>query len=457
MTYVVGVDLGLTRSSAAVRRGGRVDMVTVPSLLCADADGVLRSGGRAAELAGRPGVGCVREVKRRIGDPTPVILGGEPYPSVELLAAQLADLHRGVLEREGGRAGAPPAAVVLTYPAVWGPYRREQFAEVARLAGLAGARLTTEAQAAVAHAVETGLLDPGATVVVYDFGGGTLGVSAVRADEDGGTLLGEPGGLENFGGADLDSAVLEHVDAVLGGAVGRLDPADPADAAALSGLRRECATAKEQLSAVDLTVIPVTLPTGRYDVPLTRAGFEELIRPQLAASLAVTRRALVAAGRAPAALDAVLLIGGSTPVPLVRRMLTEEFGRPVLTVDRPQDAVALGAAALAAAGGTATAARPPRTRWVTAAASVVVAGLAVLHAGGPDGRTDAVRPAVDAEPAAGPAPETTPLPAPRTTRIPAVPPSRGRSVLGPGYGPDRSYADARSWPGQSWPEHYDGG
>jgi molecular chaperone DnaK (HSP70) len=436
MTYAIGVDLGLTRTAVAVNLGRTVRMARlgedadcVPSVVCADADGTLFSGPPAGARAGRPAVACAREVKRRLGDPTPVVLGGTAHPPAELLAAQLADVVRTAVRREGGRAGTRPADVVLTCPTVWGPYRREQFAEVARLAGLPDARVVTEAQAAVAHFAAARAVAPGDTVVVYDLGGGTLDVAVVRVGADGGAVLGEPGGLEHFGGADLDHAVLEHVDDVLGGAVGRLDPADPADAAVLAGVERACTAAKEALSTAEQTVLPVELPTGRHEVLLTRATFERLVRPLLAATPAVVRTALESADLTLADVDALLLVGGSAAIPLVGRTLAEELGLPVRGTDRPGAAVALGAAALTDAR-PATVGPAYRTRWAAGVAAAVATVLVLVNLGGGE-VVDGARPTTGDRPATGapndeaaPVPPTPTTSAPRTTAPTTAAPTR---------------------------------
>ena len=117
-----------------------------------------------------------REFKRRLGDPTPIMLGGAPHAVTALLAALLKDTVAKVTETEGG----PPANVVLTHPANWGPYRRELFEEVPQLAGLPQARMITEPEAAAAHYAAARHLGDGDTVAVYDLGGGTFDATVLR-------------------------------------------------------------------------------------------------------------------------------------------------------------------------------------------------------------------------------------------------------------------------------------
>jgi actin-like ATPase involved in cell morphogenesis len=339
--------------------------VTVPSAVFASADGRLLTG-EAAErrLTRQPDRGA-REFKRRLGDPTPIMLGGSPFSPTAMLAATLRD----VVEIVAALEGAPPDNIVLTRPAVWGPYRLEQFAQVARLAGFDDAHVVTEPHAAATYYVGARGLADGDVIAVYDLGGGTFD-SAVLLYEAGETqLLGVPEGVEWLGGADFDAAVLHHVDSELGGAVSAADPDDEHDRAALAQLRRECVLAKEALSFDEETAIPVFLTHGRQEVRLTRARFEELITSPVSATIEGLNRTLRSAGLRPADLTQVVLAGGSSRVPLIARMLESSFGRPVVVDAHPKHVVALGAAQIAAAP---LAWSTPRTAAGTATAAMAV-------------------------------------------------------------------------------------
>jgi molecular chaperone DnaK (HSP70) len=197
MSYGLGVDLGTTFTAAAVARDGRVAMATlgdhtdaVPSVVLIRADGTVLTGGAAERRAAAEPDRVARSVKRRFGDPVPVILGGAPYPAAELVAHQL----RAVADLVSGREGGRPALVTLTYPASWGPYKRELFAQVPGLAGLGEVRMLTEPEAAAAHYARSAHLDPGALVAVYDLGGGTFDATVLRTAERGFDILGRPQG-----------------------------------------------------------------------------------------------------------------------------------------------------------------------------------------------------------------------------------------------------------------------
>jgi len=351
MSYGLGVDLGTTFTAAAVARDGRVEMATlgdhtdaVPSVVLIRDDGTVLTGGAAERRATVEPDRVARSVKRRFGDPMPVILGGAPHPATALVAYQLRDVVDLVSEREGGR----PDMVTLTHPANWGPYKRELFAQVPRLAGLGEVHMLTEPEAAAAHYARNDRLDPGALVAVYDLGGGTFDATVLRTTEHGFDILGRPEGIEGLGGLDFDEAVFTHVDQTLDGAVSRLDPADPRAISAVIRLRHECVTAKETLSADTETTIPVLLPELQTEVRLTRGEFEQMIRPAIDATIASLRRALESARIDLPQLHTVLLVGGSSRIPMVAHLVSAELGRPTSVDTHPKHAIALGAAAVGA-------------------------------------------------------------------------------------------------------------
>ena len=361
MSYGLGVDLGTTFTAAAVARNGRVEMATlgdhtdaVPSVVLIRDDGTVLTGGAAERRAAVEPDRVARAVKRRFGDPVPVILGGAPHPATALIAHQLRDVVDVVSDREGGR----PDTVTLTHPANWGPYKRELFAQVPRLAGLGEVHMLTEPEAAAAHYARNDRLGPGTLVAVYDLGGGTFDATVLRTTEHGFDILGRPEGIEGLGGLDFDEAVFTHVDQTLDGAVSRLDPADPLATSAAIRLRHECVIAKETLSADTETTIPVLLPELQTEVRLTRGEFEKMIRPAIDATIGCLCRALESAQIDLPQLHAVLLVGGSSRIPLVARLVSAELGRPTSVDTHPKHAVALGAALVGAdtagAGGAAT-------------------------------------------------------------------------------------------------------
>ena len=350
MAYGLGVDLGTTFTAAAVVREGHVEMAplgdrstAMPSVILMRAEGGVLTGDAANRRAATEPDRVAREVKRRLGDPMPVLLGGTPYSAGDLMAAQLREVVAQISEREGG----PPVAVRLTHPANWGPYKRELFEQVPRMAGLYDVTMITEPEAAAAHYAANERIADGTTVAVYDLGGGTFDATVLRTTGGGFEILGAPEGVEGLGGVDFDEAVFGHVDRSLDGAVSALDLSDPAATSAIVRLRQDCVLAKEALSSDTEATIPVLLPSLQTEVRLTRGEFETMIRPSVASTIASLQRALESADISAEQVDTVLLVGGSSRIPLVSQMVSGELGRPTSVDAHPKHAIVLGAASLA--------------------------------------------------------------------------------------------------------------
>jgi molecular chaperone DnaK len=161
-------------------------------------------------------------------------------------------------------------------------------------------------------------------------------------------MLGEAEGIERLGGVDFDEAVFQYVVRYLGSAISELDPDDPATIQGIARLRQECVNAKEALSSDSDVSIPVFLPNVQTEVRLVRSEFEAMIRPAIGQTIEALRRALRGAGVAPDDLAAVLLVGGSSKIPLVAQLVAAEVGRPIAVDIHPKHTVAMGAAIAAA-------------------------------------------------------------------------------------------------------------
>ncbi|MDT7665794.1 MAG: molecular chaperone DnaK [Pseudonocardiales bacterium] len=354
MSYSLGVDLGTTFVAAAIARPTGAEMLTLspqsvvaPALVYLREDGTLVTGDAARRRAvSRPDrVG--REFKRRLGDPTPVMLGGTSFAVTDLLGALLRDVLRQVVSLEGG----PPDQVVLTHPANWGPFRRGLFEEVPTNAGLSDTLTITEPEAAAAHYASSRRLHDGQIVAVYDLGGGTFDATILRGARDGVEILGRPEGIERLGGVDFDESVLEFVNVTSGGALDGLDMTDLQTALAIARLRQDCVLAKESLSLDTEAIIPVFLPDRHFEVKLTRAEFEGMVRGPIESTTQALVRTLRSAKLEPSDLSAVLLVGGSSRIPLVARMVSDALGCKTVVDTHPKYTVALGAASIAAAAG----------------------------------------------------------------------------------------------------------
>jgi len=312
----------------------------IPSVVFVASNGEMLVGEAAERRALAEPHRVAREFKRRIADPVPIYVEGRPYSARQLTA----ELLKWVVARTNERIGAPPSELTLTYPANWGTYRKGLLDDVCALAGIDGLPVTycTEPEAAAAQYVFRSAITAQGSLLVYDLGGGTFDVCVLNALRGSYAIVGRPAGLDDLGGIDFDELifrrVLEHCASL------DIDQADPATVTGLNRLRRECTEAKEALSAdVDVT-IPVVLPGIDTTFRLLRRDFEEMIRPSVLQTVAHTRSAVEASRVRPSALGSIVLVGGSSRIPLVSELLFRELGVPVAIDTHPKHDVALGAA-----------------------------------------------------------------------------------------------------------------
>ncbi len=357
--YALGVDLGTTFSAASIARGATAqplqlgtDAAQIPSVVVVREDGEVVVGDAAERRANIEPTRVAREFKRRLGDPVPMVIGGVTYP----IETMMGHLLRHIVQRATEQEGEAPAVVVLTHPANYGEYKTGVLREAARLAGLDPTRvqLLTEPEAAAISYTRQQQIAPGEIVAVYDLGGGTFDAALVRRTKDRFELIGDPEGMERLGGIDFDQAVMAHVDTVLGGAVSGADRADPQTLPAQARLRTECRRAKETLSTDTDATISVSVPGLQTDVRLTRGEFEAMVRPRINETAQALERAIRSAGVAPADVSRVLLVGGSSRMPLVGELVQAATGRPVALDAHPKLAIATGAALFGAGSMPAT-------------------------------------------------------------------------------------------------------
>jgi len=381
MAYSLGIDLGTTYSAAATARDDRVEIfqlgeraATIPSIVVLRADGEVLTGDAAERRSLGEPTRTAREFKRRLGDPTPIILGGTPYGAEALLA----HLLRAIVARVAEQSGGAPDAIVVTHPASYGAYKIDLLEQAIRQADIASVTLLTEPEAAAVHYARQERVPVDAVIAVYDFGGGTFDATMLRKTGDGFEQLGRPEGMERLGGIDFDEALFTRVMTMVRAAGTELDANDPATLAAIARLREECRRAKEALSSDTDATITVALPGLQTEMRLTREEFEEMIRPRITETIAALGRAVKSAGIEFDGVDRILLVGGSSRIPLVAEMVREATGRPIAVDAHPKHSMALGAAIVAEerrrALPAAAAAAGPEAGAAPLAAGAVVAG-----------------------------------------------------------------------------------
>jgi molecular chaperone DnaK (HSP70) len=353
MPYVLGIDIGDTRTSAAVSRvvGStwtspevvRLDghSSAVPSVLHVSANGSLAVGDVGFDGAPVGASRIARGFVRRLGDDAPLVVAGEPYMA-EMLTAVLA---MRVVERVVAAEG-PADHIALSHPAGWGPYRRKLLRNALWDIGLGNVTLIPEPVAAAESHARRNFA--GHALGVYAMGSSSFATSVVRrVNPTTFEVLSCLEGVEPLGGDDFDEALAGHVRAKLGRELGARQLDDPHVRLALFDLRGECVRAKERLSLATETDLVFQLPHGPTRVHVTRAEFEDLIRPALALTVDTLVRAVRSGDLRPDQLDGILLVGGSARIPLIAELIAAEFPGPVAVEADPAGTAAAGAAAAA--------------------------------------------------------------------------------------------------------------
>lgn len=349
-----GIDLGTTNSLVATVQSGKAKTIPdsegrhlLPSVVRYFEDGARTVGQEAKLAAASDPLNTIASVKRLMGRGLADVkrLGGElPYrfaggdagmPYLQTVAGHKspvqvsADILTVLRARAEAVLGGDLTGVVITVPAYFDDAQRQATKDAAQLAGLTLLRLLNEPTAA---AVAYGL-DKGAEGVhaIYDLGGGTFDISILRLHKGVFEVL-ATGGDSALGGDDFDHAIARWVLEQSG----ELQP----DAGMLRALLDASCAAKEALTSAASTGI--TFAGKTFEV--SREQFDALVRPLVERTLKASRRALRDAGVTAAEVQEIVMVGGSTRVPLVRLVVGEFFGRePLIDID-PDRVVAVGAA-----------------------------------------------------------------------------------------------------------------
>ena len=348
--FAIGIDLGTSNTVAVVRSpDGRTRPLLfdgqpiLPSTVFVDESGRIHVGRDAQRMAQLDPARCEPNPKRRI-DEQAVLLGDRELPVVTLLAALLKEIATKAVEAVGF---LPPAA--LTHPAAWGPTRRGVLLEAVKQAGWPPVKLVPEPIAAARYFAEV-MRRPvpvSSALAVFDFGGGTLDVAVVRNDGNGFSVIGA-GGDERLGGLDLDEALVQHVGTLIGTQYPQIwqhlsQPTSTADRRYRRLFWEDVRGAKEMLSRS--TNAPVPVPGVDQAVHLTREELERLTTPLLERAVAATQATVGQAGLRPDQLSGLFLVGGSSRVPLVARLLHAKLGVAPTVLEQPELPVAEGALA----------------------------------------------------------------------------------------------------------------
>jgi molecular chaperone DnaK len=360
---IVGIDLGTTNSLVAEMRLTGPQIIEdaqgrkiVPSVVSLTAEDRLVAGEAARELLLTKPERTVYSVKRLMGrgvadiedelklfpfrvaeDSESVIklkLGERTFTPPEISAAVLRQLK----DNAEAALGAPVTEAVITVPAYFNDAQRQATKDAGRLAGLEVLRLVNEPTAAsLAYGLDK---RKDGIIAVYDFGGGTFDISILRL-HDGIFEVLATNGDTHLGGDDIDNLLLrialEDVQSEWGDDLSL-------DSEGVQRLRRAVIHAKEQLSFVTETEIQLEYKGKRYQRAIDRALFERLIAPVVERTLEPCRACLTDAKLTPEQIEEVVLVGGSTRIPMVRAAVERLFKAKPHTELNPDEVVALGAA-----------------------------------------------------------------------------------------------------------------
>jgi len=366
MERIVGIDLGTTNSLLAYMEGDRPVVIPgedganlVPSIVALDSTGQIVVGNAARKYLIEKADHAVYSIKRlmgrgvediheelklfpfrlaedlQAGEVLRIRLGSKTFTPPEISAHILRQLKRNAERHFGG----PVTKAVITVPAYFNDAQRQATKDAGRIAGLEVLRLVNEPTAA---SLAYGLQEKkNGIVAVYDLGGGTFDISILKL-HDGIFEVISTNGDTHLGGDDIDN-ILTHI--ALDDIQGDLELDVRRNAEVIQAIRKAVIEAKIHLSQHTDAAFDIPLPGGkRYQREIRRTQFEALIEPIVQRTLGPCRQALKDAGLTPKQIDEVVLVGGSTRIPRVKKVVEELFGRTAHTEMNPDEVVALGAA-----------------------------------------------------------------------------------------------------------------
>jgi molecular chaperone DnaK len=344
---ILGIDLGTTNSCMSIMEGGKAVVIpnaeggrTTPSVVAFSKDGERLVGSVAKRQSITNPAKTISSIKRDMGTDRKVAIDDKTYTPQEISAMILQKLKTDAEAYLGEKI----SKAVITVPAYFNDAQRQATKDAGKIAGLEVMRIINEPTAsALAYGIDK---EEDVTVLVYDLGGGTFDVSILTLG-DGVFEVQATAGNNHLGGDDFDQRVLDYL-------VEEFKKKEGIslknDIMAMQRLRDAAENAKKELSTVQKTNINLPYITTDssgpkfLDIDLTRPKFEQLIEDLVDKTIGPVKQALDDAGIKAAEIDHVLLVGGSTRVPMVQEKIKAILHKDADKGINPDECVAIGAA-----------------------------------------------------------------------------------------------------------------
>ena len=342
MSKTIGIDLGTTNSCVCVYEGGEAKVIvnadgdrTTPSVVAFKKGDILV--GKTAKHQSVTNPDTISSIKRLMGTSKKVKANGKEYTPEEISAMILGDLKK----TAEAYLGEKVTNAVITVPAYFNDAQRQATKNAGKIAGLTVDRIINEpTAAALAYGLDK--QEESQTILVYDLGGGTFDVSILELG-DGVFEVKSTSGNNKLGGDDFDQRIIDYII----DDIKKNEDVDLSDnKMALQRIKEEAEKAKKTLSSA--TSVDISLPfitaDLNYETTLTRAKFESLISDLVDSTLEPVRKALKDAKLKASDIDKVILVGGSTRIPMVQELVKKELGKEPSKEVNPDEVVAMGAA-----------------------------------------------------------------------------------------------------------------
>ncbi len=359
--YAVGIDLGTTNSLVAIVLNGTTEVIAdekgrslLPSVVRYCPDGSIDVGYEAASDASSDAANTISSVKRLMGRGLKDVAGSIIFPydfedvpgmvkirtraGVKTPVEVSAEILKVLRERAEKRLGTELVGAVITVPAYFDDAQRQATKDAARLAGLTVLRLLNEpTAAALAYGLDNGAEGQ---YLIYDLGGGTFDVSLLRLTKGVFEVL-ATGGNSALGGDDFDHRLVCWAIEKLGAGVSAEILSGPDKRTLTLALKK----AREELTQKESVCVDVQLANGRkLEAELTRKEFDDMVAHLVQKTMDAVKNVLSDAGMSASDVKGVVLVGGATRMPCVRKAVEDYFGHaPFADID-PDKVVAVGAA-----------------------------------------------------------------------------------------------------------------